>query len=166
MNLSSQPCIIDIEASGFGPNGYPIEVGVALAHGDKYCSLLLPEPDWSHWDRGAEKAHKIPRETLETYGRPLREVALKLNEVVNGNTVYSDGWVVDKPWLTQLFFRAQVRQEFTISSLEMILTEKQMNIWHNTKDKVVRDLGLERHRASVDARIIQETYFRTLQETY
>lgn len=165
MKLSSQPCIIDIEASGFGPNGYPIEVGVALSHGQKFCSLLLPPPDWTYWDMGAEKTHKISRSVLETYGRPLREVANELNEIVGGKVVYSDGWVVDKPWLTQLFYRAQVKQEFTISSLEMILNEKQMNIWHNTKEQVIRELGVERHRASIDATVIQETYFRTLQES-
>jgi hypothetical protein len=28
-SISGPPAIIDIEASGFGPDGYPIEIGVA-----------------------------------------------------------------------------------------------------------------------------------------
>ena len=49
------PTIIDVEASGFGPYSYPIEIGVALDNGDKYCTLILPAPAWTHWDEEAEK---------------------------------------------------------------------------------------------------------------
>lgn len=37
-----------------------------------------------------------------------------------------------------------------------------MENWHKTKDQVIKDLDLSRHRASYDAWIIQETYKRTL----
>ena len=39
------PNIIDVEASGFGPHSYPIEVGLALGDGSKFCSLILPVRD-------------------------------------------------------------------------------------------------------------------------
>jgi len=71
--------------------------------------------------------------------------------------------VVDKPWLTRLFHAAGVEMDFTVSSLEMILSPEQMEVWHDTKDQVVEDMELKRHRASYDALIIQETYKRTLQ---
>ena len=45
----------------------------------------------------------------------------------------------------------------------MILSPEQMEVWHDTKDQVVEDMELKRHRASYDALIIQETYKRTLQ---
>jgi len=159
------PYIIDVEASGFGHEGYPIEVGVVLAPGEKFCSLILPAPHWTHWDETAESVHNISRDILETYGNPIREVAIRLNTLLGNETVYSDGWVVDKPWLTQLFYASMIEPRFTISSLEMILSEDQMNIWHVTKDQVIQDLSLTRHRASFDAMIIQETYFRTLDKT-
>ena len=41
MSRIIRPDIIDIEASGFGPDSYPIEIGVALSSGEKYCSLIL-----------------------------------------------------------------------------------------------------------------------------
>ena len=37
------PNIIDIEASGFAVQGYPIEIGIALASGGTYCTLIRPE---------------------------------------------------------------------------------------------------------------------------
>lgn len=160
-----RPFIIDIEASGFGPYSYPIEIGLALEPGTKYCSLIAPAPDWTHWDAGAEKVHRVPRDILETYGKPAAQVAHKLNELLENRVVYSDGWVVDKPWLIQLFTQVATPQRFSISPLEQILSEAQMAVWHLIKDQVINDFGLTRHRASYDALIIQETFLRTREVT-
>jgi hypothetical protein len=165
MRRHRRPYIIDIEASGFGPYSYPIEIGVALETGTKYCSLIAPEPDWTHWDDEAEKVHRVSRDILQTYGKPAIEVAHGLNELLGSGTVYSDGWVVDQPWLTQLFSRTRVLQRFSISPLEMILSEDQMAVWHAVKQKVMDELALTRHRASFDALIIQETWLRTRDAT-
>lgn len=162
MARPSEPIIIDVEASGFGGASYPIEVGLALQDGQKFCTLILPAPDWTHWDDDAEKVHRVSRDILETYGKPMREVAEFLNDLLYGKTIYSDGWVVDKPWLTTLFHAAGVNMEFSVSPLEMILSEEQMASWHETKDKVIETMELKRHRASFDAVIIQETYKATL----
>lgn len=165
MPRPEEPLIVDVEASGFGMHSYPIEVGLALEGGGKFCTLIAPAPDWTHWDEGAEQVHRVSRDILETYGKPMRDVALFLNEILAGKTVYTDGWVVDKPWLTTLFHAAGVEMDFSVSSLEMILSPEQMAIWHETKDKVAEEAGLQRHRASYDALIIQETYKRTLAES-
>ncbi len=161
MNKVTHPIIIDIEASGFGGASYPIEVGLVMEDGKKFCSLILPAPEWTHWDEEAEKVHNIERSILEVYGKEPKEVATLLNELLDGKTVYTDGWVVDKPWITTLFYEAGINMSFEVSSLEMILSESQMENWHKTKDQVIKDLDLSRHRASYDAWIIQETYKRT-----
>lgn len=36
------PIIIDAEASGFGTDSYPIEVGVALGDASRHCYLVSP----------------------------------------------------------------------------------------------------------------------------
>jgi hypothetical protein len=165
MRGPEKPIIIDVEASGFGGMSYPIEVGVALDDDTKYCSLILPAADWEHWDSEAEKVHRIARDILETYGKPINEVVAHMNQLLEGKTLYTDGWVVDKPWLTTLFHKAQVNMKFSVSPLEMILSEKQMERWHDTKDRVLAEVKKHRHRASFDAWIIQETYRRTLAES-
>jgi len=161
MSRSRPPIIIDIEASGFGGHSYPIEVGVALKGGAKFCALIQPELDWTHWDEDAERVHRVSRDLLETHGRPIGEIARELNKLLRGRTVFSDGWVVDKTWLDRLFHAAGVPREFHFSALEMILSEPQMEIWHPTKDDLLRELGQKRHRASFDAYVVQETYERT-----
>ncbi len=161
----NNPFIIDVEASGFGSKSYPIEIGVALNDGQKFCSLISPEPDWTYWDNKAEKIHNLSRDILNVYGKPVHEVVDQLNATLAGMTLFSDGWVVDKPWLTTLFHAAGRPMKFSVSPLEMILTEKQMSIWHETKDQITKQVNLTRHRASNDALIIQMTYNQTLKAT-
>ena len=156
-----RPYIIDIEASGFGSNSYPIEVGLALELDQRYCTLIRPMDHWIHWDNEAESLHRIRRELLTRNGRQVIEVARELNHRLDGKVVYSDAWGVDNAWVVELYAAAGLDKTFTVSSLEMILTEPQIALWPATRDAVVSDLKLERHRASNDAWIIQETYVRT-----
>ncbi|WP_210396268.1 hypothetical protein [Motiliproteus sediminis] len=161
MRQPPHPYIIDIEASGFGPHSYPIEVGLALEPEERFSTLITPERYWAHWSEQAESVHGISRQTLLDHGHPVRQVAARINRRLKGCTVYSDGWVVDKPWLITLFAAAGMAPQFAISALEMILSEAQMEIWHRVKADITRELAVTRHRASHDALIVQQTYLRT-----
>ena len=165
MPRTEYPYIIDIEASGLGSGSYPIEIGLALGPDQRYCSLIRPAKGWNHWDEQAEQVHQIKRDTLLSAGRPVTEVALELNQLLAHRVVYSDAWGVDNPWVIELFAAAGIHKEFTVSALEMILSEAQIDIWGETRDEVVEELGLRRHRASNDSWILQETYRRTLART-
>jgi hypothetical protein len=156
-----RPLIIDLEASGLSSKSYPIEVGIAADDNSKYCALILPAEDWTYWDSEAEKVHRIGRDLLHAHGKPARVIAEDLNRLYAGKTLYTDGWVVDKPWMVQLFHAAGVEMKFTVSPLEMILSEAQMERWHETKNQLLAEVNQQRHRASFDAWVIQETYERT-----
>ena len=155
------PAIIDIEASGFGCESYPIEAGVIDARGNKYCSLIRPESHWNHWTAEAEMLHGVRRELLFSHGLNVNEISRQLNQLLAGTTVYCDGWVVDYPWLIKLFDAARQRMLFTCSPLESILTESQMAIWHKQKDVLTEKMNGKRHRASSDAELIQQVYLHT-----
>ena len=161
-----RPAIIDFEASGFGIESYPIEVGVALSSGQKYCTLIKPACNWSYWDQKAEHVHGLSVEDLRAHGKPIHLVARELNAFLMDSTVYSDGWVVDKSWLSKLYYQCAMSPSFFLSPLEIILKEAQMDIWTQTKLQVIADLALTRHRASSDALIIQETFVRTRQKLF
>jgi len=64
MSQIFRPFIIDVEASGFGPMSYPIEIGIAMESGKRYSILILPADEWTYWDEEAEKVHLITRDTL------------------------------------------------------------------------------------------------------
>ncbi|MEQ8660446.1 MAG: hypothetical protein RLW62_06480 [Gammaproteobacteria bacterium] len=156
-----RPCVLDIEASGFGAESYPIEVGVVLDDGRRWCSLVVPCADWTHWSAEAEALHGISRARLLAHGRPVAEVACTLNALLTGRTVYSDGWVVDDRWLRRLYFAAGSTPSYWLSPLEAVLNETQMARWREMRSTVAAELSAPRHRASSDAWVIQETWYRT-----
>jgi hypothetical protein len=158
------PIIIDLEASGFGVFSYPIEVGVAMDDGDAFGSLIEPASDWTHWDNEAECVHRLSRQTLHSFGQPLKTVAQTLNALLDGRTVYSDCWVVDRPWLTKLYAQAGLSMTFRVSPIELIMTEVELGLWDSAKRDVTKELGLQCHRASFDAAVIQETYRRVVRQ--
>ena len=160
MNNDNYIAVIDVEASGFGRGSYPIEVGFVLGSGESYCMLIAPEPEWTHWDQDAESLHGISRELLKSHGRPIKEVADFLNKHLAGQVVYTDAWGNDSSWLGLLFNDAECSQHFKLESLCSLLTEEQKNIWHDIKDKVQLELSVKRHRASNDARLLQQTWLR------
>lgn len=161
-HLLSAPCIIDVEASGFGAGSYPIEVGAALSDGRAYCSLINPEPDWRHWEPTAESVHGITRDTLAAHGKPAHVVAADLNRCLKGTTVYTDAWYHDYQWLARLFDAAEMPQLFKLQDLRQLLTEPTMVIWDDTKTQVMLSMALARHRASNDAKVLQQTLIKVL----
>ncbi|MGC3963383.1 MAG: hypothetical protein QM803_08685 [Rhodocyclaceae bacterium] len=154
------PAIIDFEASGFGRGSYPIEVGFTLPDGHSFCSLIRPEPEWVAWDRNAERVHGISREMLLEHGRPVGDIVLLMNERLRGLTVYSDGWACDFVWLNLMFDAAHRVPSFRLEHLARLLGEGEANRWNDVRAEVERELGLARHRASNDARVLQATWRR------
>ena len=154
------PAFIDIEASGFGRHSYPIEVGIVLPDRESHCYIIRPPANWSYWDPEAEAVHGIPRSLLLEKGLPPVEVAVSLNRLLSGQTVYSDAWGHDLSWLGKLFDVGEQPQLFRLEGLRYLLSEAQAALWHPTKARVLEELRLHRHRASSDARVLQETFRR------
>ena len=154
------PTVLDVEASGFGKNSYPIEVGYVLPTGHTYCTLIKPEPEWTHWDEQAALTHHIPRELLAQRGMAALLVAQKLNADLRGQTVYSDGWANDYSWLGALYNVAEISPTFKLENLRSLLTEVEAEQWHIVKAQISAECGAQRHRASADARLLQLTFAR------
>lgn len=158
MNNNNLPIIIDIEASGIGAGSYPIEIGLALERGKTQCFLIKPEPGWDHWEPEGETLHGISRETLINHGRPAREVGNLLNDLLFGKTVYSDGWTYDQTWLHTLFKTIKLTPLFRIETLTRLLDETQLYEWDKMKINLIEEFGFQRHRATNDAILLQQTY--------
>jgi hypothetical protein len=154
------PTVLDIEASGFGRDSYPIEVGYVLPDGGSYCSLIRPAPGWAHWDATAERVHRISRDTLLQHGRSVANVAARLNAELQGQTVYCDGWAHDYTWLGALFEAAALAPAFRLENLRALLTDREASMWGVLKQQVATEMRLQRHRASADAKVLQQTLMR------
>ncbi|MDZ7854249.1 MAG: hypothetical protein U5L98_16865 [Halomonas sp.] len=157
------PTLLDIEASGFGRGSYPIEVGLARADGSTCAFLIQPLEEWTHWDPKAELLHGISRGRLQREGYPVRQVACWLNdELGEVGIAYSDSWGYDNTWLSLLFHHAGMLPAFRLEALRILLSEAQQALWSQTKEAIIRQQGIHRHRAGDDARLLQLTYQHTL----
>ncbi len=149
------PCVLDIEASGFGRGSYPIEIGFVLPDGTAFCTLVIPDETWTHWDGDAERVHGISRSLLQRHGRSVHEVALELNHRLAGRTVYCDNWAHDYAWLARLFESADTSPTFKLRHLRELMSENAAEHFDDARELVARNLQLRRHRASSDARVLQ-----------
>ena len=152
------PIFVDIEASGFGSHSYPLEVGLALGPDARYCRLIAPDSDWLHWSEEAEALHGLSRSLLLARGLPPKEIAVEMNELLRGKTIFSDCWSVDYPWLRKLFHAAREDMAFRVSSLELLMSERELMQWDSAKSRVLARQGWPRHRASLDAGVVRQTY--------
>jgi hypothetical protein len=154
------PGVLDMEASGFGRDSYPIEVGYVLPDGQSYCSLIRPMPSWTHWDPAAERVHRITQASLHSHGRDVVEVARHLNEHLRDQVMYCDGWAHDYTWLGALYEAADMSPSFRLENLRVLLSEREAAYWDVLKRQVTQELRLQRHRASADAKVLQRTLMR------
>jgi hypothetical protein len=154
------PAVLDIEASGFGRDSFPVEIGYVLPDGEAFCTLIRPAPGWTHWDDSAERLHRISHQTARTHGRDALEVATLLNERLRGMTLYCDGWAHDYVWLSVLFEAADLAPAFKLDNLRALLTDRDAARWAAAKQQVATEMRLQRHRASSDARVLQQTLVR------
>ena len=158
------PVIIDVEASGFGSYSYPLEVGVVMPDGKRFCRLIQPAEQWTHWSEEAEALHGISRQMLKEKGLPVSQVCDELNRLLSDQTIFTDGWVVDFPWLIKLFEAGSRSMAFSVSPLEMVLSEYQMENWSAVREQILAQRPITRHRASSDAAFIQNVFLQTQQQ--
>lgn len=155
------PIILDVEASGLDLRSYPIEIGYANAAGETWCALVQPQQEWTHWDPRAESLHQIRRQSLFECGIAPKDIALHLNDAFLNQVVYCDAWMNDFVWLSRLYDAADMRPHFRLEDLRLILTPAQAEHWHQTKQRIYETKQRIRHRASADAKLLQDTWLAT-----
>lgn len=149
--------VIDFEASGLSKKSYPIEVG--LTNGNiEYQSLITPMNHWTYWDQEAERIHNITQAALNAFGTASKEVALKLNELLSGQTVYCDCKEWDDFWCNVLFSDNAISPKFKIEDISNLLINEQELANYLTKKQELEDSGEFRlHRALDDAKILYQS---------
>jgi hypothetical protein len=157
---TAPPCILDIEASGFGRGSYPIEIGYVTGDGRAACRLIRPVDEWTHWDAQAEKAHGIARDMLLAHGHAVHEVVALLNRDLAGQIVYCDAWAHDYVWLAVLFEQAGCSPSFRLESVRALLDDAALARLDAARRAALAEMGLTRHRASNDARALQVAVMR------
>jgi hypothetical protein len=123
MGHEPYPCFIDLEATGFGPESYPIEVAWSLPSGEIRRCLISPAsvPGWTAWDPAAERVHGIDRDRLLRNGWPPDYVVERLESDLAGATVFSDAPDFDAAWLARLFAVVGRTMPFALEHIDELL---------------------------------------------
>ena len=171
------PVFYDCEASCIG--GLPIEIGWASVDTstDQIQSeshLVKPPSHWDMqplWDPDAEKLHRISRDQLIAAGRPPFEIAQRMNAILAGRELCSDGPVDDERWLRIIFDEAGLAPAFTIAkrhAIEILAEFAAKRGWDRAsyeaaKAEAVR-VSPRAHRAQADARHLAGLWHIILRE--
>lgn len=165
MNLQAMPHMADIEASGLGPQSFPIEIAWSTKTGEIRSRLIRPEPDWHWWEPAAEQLHHISRHMLEMESLPPTVIAEEMNRELSGEILYFDGGDYDRRWLSLLFRAAGMRPGFKLGDFDQLLVLAGRKTAANgvvAEALARRDLGnLPLHRAGNDVKLMQLTYVHT-----
>lgn len=97
---------LDIEASGLGPDSWPIEIGVAWLDWRKvitHSSLIRPRPEWPEdaWIPESALVHGIDRAELDDAPQ-ADEVARWFRQLIGDRILISDAPEYDAMWLARL----------------------------------------------------------------
>lgn len=160
----SVPVFYDCEASDV--EGYPIEIGWAFLDLEagtvvSESHLIRPPDDWpikESWDRAAERLHGIALSQLRLDGRPVWEIARRMNGALGGRELFSDA-PQDEAWLRLLFDAAGLEPTFLVRRtdarvlISRVAGDRGLDeaAYARAKAKAA-DLAPRRHRAEADAR--------------
>jgi len=158
------PVFYDCEASSL--DGVPIEIGWASikVNTDVIISeghLIRPPPDWpveESWDPVAEDLHGISLSHLKTHGRPVWEIARRMNNVLEGRELFADS-PLDEVWLRRIFEETGLDPAFTVrrTDAEVLISGLAVNrgLDAGTYGRIkatAAHLAPHQHRAEADAR--------------
>ncbi len=123
---------VDIEASGLGPDSYPIEIAWKCEKTGKQDSFLIDPSSvegWEFWDEFAEELHGIEPEQLFREGISAAQACERLNAALAGKTLTCDAYQFDLFWLTRLFASQGLSMRFGIQGIERFLTSEQRALY-------------------------------------
>ena len=105
------PIFLDIEASSWGVDSFPIEIAWGSSTSDIRNYLINPDgiPNWTDWSSKAEKVHGISREMLLSEGISPKKMCELLSDNLEGMTVYTDAPDFDGVWLVSLFDACKIK---------------------------------------------------------
>lgn len=149
--------VIDFEASGLGPETFPIEVGIACwrdraADIQTWSTLIKPTEEWSAnrpWLEEAEGIHSISRAELSS-GLDVKTVMHELNAQIGDHFAFCDGAQDDVRWLWHLSQAARIAPSFRLADWDA-LTGTLPRAGYATLIRHLEGQRIE-HRAGSDAR--------------
>ena len=150
---------IDLEASGLGPNSWPIEVGWGYPGAAPAACLIKPDEAWTldAWSQEAEALHGITSTELIKAGESAPIVCKQLNAALKGCLVYSNAPDWDGFWLYRLFSAGKLKQEFDLLDFRLAFDALGVALTPAMFDEANK-IAPHIHRAAADVSHMQAVY--------
>lgn len=123
--MKDLPYFIDVEASSLESESYPTEIAWSDSNGKITSYLINPYyfDDWNDWDYHAQQITGISRKLCREEGFMPPLVCEKMNEALEGQTLYTDGYESDSFWINKLFNDCAIKPKFHLQFLDVVLKE-------------------------------------------
>lgn len=154
---------LDIEASGFGPGSWPVEIGWAFPFDRKRNGSVLvrPIPAWTHWDMTSQSnCHGLSRDFLEKEGSLPAEALGHIEDALSGCTIYVQDPEYDRSWFRVLVEAAGRDSTIRLNDAGALFEARALRRRHNLS-AIRRDVAARfphSHRAEADARQMAEIW--------
>ena len=160
---------LDFEASGLGPQSWPIELGVSWIAPDlkvhTYSNLVRPSGDWAEdgWSPESAAVHGIPRRDLDA--APSVDVVARDFLTILGNRIaLSDVPGLERFWLETLLEAAQLVNTVEIRDFKVTMSKTFSSA---VMDHVFAQRTLDgiTHRAGADSRRLALLWLAGMQKS-
>ena len=150
--------VLDLEASAFGFESYPVEVGLALVQDAghpirTWSTMIRPTEEWLDeglWSPASACVHGISLKALEEQGHAVEAVCDWLNAILGTRTIVAtDAPRYDQDWLDTLFRAARREQLFTLHDFDLLTGGLGADQYRHLVHLLDRDRAP--HRAGPDA---------------
>ncbi|NOQ94590.1 MAG: hypothetical protein GQ547_08165 [Methylophaga sp.] len=114
--MKEQPLFIDFEASSLNMASYPIEVAWSMEDGSIESHLINPYAidSWTDWEPDSQAIHGLSRKLLLKQGKQPKWLAQRMNEVLSGKVMLSNGYEFDLDWCETLFKAGDEEMQFKL----------------------------------------------------
>lgn len=167
--------IATLDFEGSSLYGVPVEAGVAIWEPGAstihvWSALILPTAEWQDdvhlWDPDARELHGLGQDVLLAQGRPVGDVAHRLNELLGGSTAYCDGGEIDAAYRTHLYEAARMRPLWRLGTMAQMarVACEDPTTGRRVLKRIFRRDGEVAHRAGADAaRLLMELASETVE---
>lgn len=143
--------ILDVEASGFDPESYPIEVAFTnLKTGESDQFLINPgfASDWDYWSEAAERVHGISLDALSRSGVSPCEALYRLEKLSN-QQVFTDAPRFDELWLARLYDEMQDKPRYMLQDIRSLVAKENQEAMEREMETISPP-----HRAMADVEML------------
>jgi len=136
----SRPLFLDIEASSYDDDAFPVSLAWSLPDGRIKTVLVMPDESWN-----LDEVERLPFDIQHYYdqGFSTSDIAHEINIDLDGSTVYVDGIDPDELWLEKIFEACGIEPTFELARMDDLFIGHEYASQLEIKNAIAQQHGLD-----------------------